>query len=94
MTEKQGAVEAAANAAATATKFSYTTYTSAGVSVVSWWASIDWMAVLGVVVAVATFILNLYYKRKENQRADEIHQLRKKQYEQTKERIKGDFDEK
>lgn len=61
---------------------------------VSWWASIDWMAVLGVVVAVAIFILNLYYKRKENQLAVEIHQLRKKQYEKTKERLKGDYDEK
>lgn len=84
MSEKQAAVEAAANAAATATKFTYTTYTSAGVSVFSWLYSVDWVAVLGASVAVATFLLNLYYKRKENQRADEIHKLTKQKFEQYK----------
>ncbi|ENX34886.1 hypothetical protein F889_01526 [Acinetobacter colistiniresistens] len=86
MSEKQGAVEAAASAAATATKFTYTTYTTAGVGVFSSWLySVDWVAVLGVSIALATFLLNLYYKRKENQRADEIHKLTKQKLEQPKE---------
>lgn len=86
------AVEAATNTiAATTSKVSYV---SAGASVAAYAASIDWAVWVSVFIGVITFFTTLYFKRREDKRAQEIHELRKKQYEQTKERLKGDIDDK
>ncbi|ENU24172.1 hypothetical protein F993_01488 [Acinetobacter proteolyticus] len=82
---------AASTAAATAPKVSYI---SAGASVAAYAASIDWAVWFSVFVGVISFFTTLYFKRREDKRAQEIHELRKKQYEQTRERLKGDFDDK
>ncbi len=70
------AVEAAAStAAATATKFSYG---SVGVSVAAYAASIDWALWVSVLIGVVTYFTTLYYKRRDEKRAQELHELRKK----------------
>ncbi|MFW1840916.1 lysis protein [Acinetobacter gyllenbergii] len=86
------AVEAATNTiAATAPKISYM---SAGASVAAYAASVDWAVWFSVFIGVISFFTTLYFKRRDDKRAQEIHELRKKQYEQTKQRIKGEFDDK
>jgi hypothetical protein len=86
------AVEAAAStAAATAPKISYM---SAGASVAAYAASVDWAVWFSVFIGVISFFTTLYFKRRDDRRAEEIHELRKKQYEQTKDRLKGDLDDK
>ncbi|PTV44520.1 lysis protein [Acinetobacter oleivorans] len=84
-------VEAAAStAAATATKFSYGYVVGGGlIGIVG---KIDWAVVISILIGVATYLTNLYFKRRDEKRADEIHELRKKQYEETKKRLKGDID--
>ena len=44
------------------------TYTGAGASVAAGVSGNDWMAILGLLVAIAGFAVNLYYKRKEDSR--------------------------
>lgn len=84
-------VEAAVStAAATATKFSYGYVVGGGlIGIVG---KIDWAVVISILIGVATYLANLYFKRRDEKRADEIHELRKKQYEETKKRLKGDID--
>ncbi len=86
-------VEAAAStAAATATKFTYG-YAIGG-SLVGVVGKIDWAVVFSILIGIATYLTNLYFKRRDEKRSEEIHELRKKQYEQAKLRIKEDKDEK
>jgi len=85
-------VEAAAStAAATATKFSYGYMVGGGL--IGIFGKIDWAVVISILIGVATYLTNLYFKRRDEKRADEIHKLRVEQYEQTKKRIQGDNDE-
>lgn len=85
-------VEAAAStAAATATKFSYGYMVGGGL--IGIFGKIDWAVVISILIGLATYLTNLYFKRRDEKRADEIHKLRVEQYEQTKKRIKGDNDE-
>ncbi|WP_332604833.1 lysis protein [Acinetobacter sp. ESBL14] len=69
-------------------------YMSAGTSVAAYAASVDWAVWFSVFIGVISFFTTLYFKRWDDKRAQEIHELRKKQYEQTKQRIKGEFDDK
>jgi len=86
------AVEAATNTiAAAAPKVSYA---SGVASVAAYAANIDWAVWFSVFIGVITFFMTLYFKRRDDRRAEEIHELRKKQYEQTKDRLKGDLDDK
>lgn len=86
-------VEAAAStAAATATKFTYG-YVVGG-SLIGVIGKIDWAVVFSILIGVATYLTNLYFKRRDEKRSEEIHELRKKQYKQAKQRIKEDKDEK
>lgn len=85
-------VEAAAStAAATATKFTYG-YVLGG-SLIGVIGKIDWAVVFSILIGIATFLTNLYFKKRDEKRKDEIHALQTKQYELTKERLKGDNDE-
>lgn len=84
------AVEAATNTIATAAP--KVSYASGVASVAAYAANIDWAVWFSVLLGVITFFTTLYFKRRDDKRAQEIHELRKKQYEQTKERIKGGCD--
>lgn len=87
------AVEVAAStAAATATKFTYG-YVVGG-SLIGVIGKIDWAIVFSILIGLATFLTNLYFKKRDEKRANEIHDLQKKQYEQTKKRLEGEIDEK
>lgn len=87
------AVEAATNTIAAAV-VPKVPYVSGVTSVAAYAANIDWAVWFSVFIGVITFFMTLYFKRRDDRRAEEIHELRKKQYEQTKERIKGDLDDK
>ncbi len=85
-------VEAAAStAAATATKFTYG-YVVGG-SLIGVIGKIDWAVVFSILIGVATYLTNLYFKSRDEKRKNEIHDLQTKQYELTKKRIQGDNDE-
>lgn len=85
-------VEAAAStAAATATKFTYG-YVLGG-SLIGVIGKIDWAVVFSILIGIATYLTNLYFKKRDEKRKDEIYALQTKQYELTKKRLKGDGDE-
>ena len=81
-------VEAAAStAAATATKFTYG-YVVGG-SLIGFIGKIDWAVVFSIFIGIATFLTNLYFKKRDEKRANEIHKLRIEQYERSEERRVG-----
>ena len=85
-------VEAAASTtAATATKFTYG-YVLGG-SLVGFVGKIDWAVVFSILIGIATYLTNLYFKKRDEKRKNEIHELQTKQYELTKKRLEGDNDE-
>lgn len=54
-----------ATATSVASKASVTTYVAAAFTTFSgWFTSLDWVSLTGLLVAVATFMANLFYKRK------------------------------
>ena len=76
--QKTAVVEVAASVSSAASK---TTYFGATSGFLAYLASIDVLAWLGISIALAGFIVNWYYKRLENKRADEIHELKVKQWQ-------------
>ena len=76
--QKTAVVEMAASVSSAATK---TTYAGAASGFLAYLASVDVLAWLGISIALAGFIVNWYYKRLENKRADEIHELKVKQWQ-------------
>ena len=69
--------------ASTATKV---TYTGAGMTISGWFLSSEFAVLMGVVIGVAGFIVNWYYRHKENlrQQAQDLrsqaeHELRMQQ---------------
>lgn len=78
-------------AAATATKFTYR-YVGGG-SLIGVIGKIDWAVVFLILIGIATFLTNLYFKKRDEKRKDEIHELQTKQYELTKKRLEGVNDE-
>ncbi len=86
-------VEAAAStAAATATKFTYG-YVLGG-SLIGVVGKIDWAVVFSILIGLATYFTNLYFKRCDEKRKNEIHEFQTKQYELTKKRLEGGTDDK
>ena len=71
MSESKGAVVDVVASAATKT-----TYTGAAGGFIAHLLSIDILAWFGIAVAVGGFAVNWYYKRLENKRAQELHELR------------------
>lgn len=67
-------------AAAVSSVASKTTYVGAGTGFFAWLLSIDVLPLLGFVLALAGFIVNLVFKYLENKRAQELHDLKKKGY--------------
>ncbi|MDO5686747.1 MAG: holin [Neisseria sp.] len=47
------------------------TYGGAGVSLFAWLVNADWAMLTGVLVGLVGLSVNIYYKRKENQRAEQ-----------------------
>ena len=72
----QDRTQTAIEVAETASK---TTYFGAFGGAVTWLMSIDWLPLLGLLIALAGFITNVYFKRIENKRAQEIHDLKIKE---------------
>lgn len=71
---------------------SKTTYTGAGMTISGWLLSSEFAVLIGIIIGVAGFIVNWYYRhkitnheiefrRQQNQREEEEHQLRMKQLE-------------
>ena len=67
-------------AAAVSSVASKTTYVGAGTGFFAWLLSIDVLPLLGFLLALAGFIVNLVFKYLENKRAQELHNLKKKEY--------------
>lgn len=76
--QKTAAMEMAATVSSAASK---TTYAGAASGFVAWLASVDVLAWMGIALALAGFVVNWYYKRLENKRADEIHKLKVEKWE-------------
>lgn len=76
--QKTAVMEMAATVSSAASK---TTYAGAASGFVAWLASVDVLAWMGIALALAGFVVNWYYKRLENKRAEEIHQLKVEQWE-------------
>lgn len=74
MSDSNTVVEVATTISSTASK---TTYAAAASSFLGWLISIDFIAFTGLFIAVAGFFVNIYYKRLEDRRAQEIHELTK-----------------
>ena len=75
-------------AATVSSAASKTTYAGAASGFVAWLASVDVLAWMGIALALAGFVVNWYYKRLENKRADEIHQLRLEELRKEKEQCR------
>jgi len=72
--------------AAIASTASKVTYTGAGMTISGWFLSSEFAVLMGVVIGVAGFIVNWYYRHKENlrqqaqdTRAQAEHELRMQQ---------------
>lgn len=74
MTDK---TQTAIQIAETASK---TTYLGGIGGSVAWLFNIDWLPWLGLLIAFFGFVVNLYFKRLENKRAEEIHRLKMQEY--------------
>lgn len=83
--QKAAVMEMAATVSSAASK---TTYAGAASGFVAWLASVDVLAWMGIALALAGFVVNWYYKRLENKRADEIHQLRMEELRKEKEQCR------
>lgn len=83
--QKTAVMEMAATVSSAASK---TTYAGAASGFLAYLASIDVLAWSGIALALAGFIVNWYYKRLENKRADEIHQLRMEELRKEKEQCR------
>lgn len=78
MSETSAAVETAASAIAG----KITTATGTGVTIVSWWAAVDWgfwigvaIGLIGLLISLCNAISNYRFQKKKDQRESEIHQL-------------------
>ncbi len=74
--EQQTAFDTAVAAAA-----SKATYGGAGASVVSWFLSSEFGILLGVLLGLGGFIVNWYYKHKQDRREEAEHARRMGMYE-------------
>lgn len=83
--QKTAVMEMAATVSSAASK---TTYAGAASGFLAYLASIDVLAWAGIALALAGFVVNWYYKRLENKRADEIHQLRMEELRKEKEQCR------
>ncbi|AOA58343.1 phage holin family protein [Acinetobacter larvae] len=88
MSENSSVVVDTASAAVTSLS-SKTAMVGGSVGFVAWFASLDWIAivsicvaVIGGVISVCNFFVNLKYQRQKNKREQEIHELTKRKLEE------------
>lgn len=67
-----------ATVASTATKV---TYTGAGMTISGWFLSSEFAVLMGVIIGVAGFIVNWYYRHKEDRRQQAEHERRMRGYD-------------
>lgn len=78
-------LETSVQAASQASNYaSNATYSGASVGIAGALGGIDWIAITGLVIAAGGFIVNVYYRYKENRRAEELHEMRKQQIQKEK----------
>ena len=82
----QRIIETASSVVSTSTK---TTMAGAGSGLLMWLANLDLLALIGLVIGIAGFLVSLcgffvnwYYKAKENQRAEELHRAELKKLQE------------
>lgn len=85
MSDSQTIIEASSVATSAAAK---TTVIGGAASVAGKFAGIDPVTAMGLMIGIGglvislfSFLINVYYKRQENKRADQIHQLKLKELE-------------
>lgn len=49
-----------------------------GTVILGWVSRVDWIAIIGVTVLVATFVANLIFRRREDRRQQEQHEANMK----------------
>ena len=54
------------------------TYTGAGASILGWIMSSEFGILVGIILGVAGFLINWYYKHKQDKREQELHDQRMK----------------
>lgn len=69
---------AEASAAAFGSKATFATYAGSGTTLAAFFMSIDWLAVIGVIIGVAGFIINTRYQKRRNKREEFESQARMK----------------
>ena len=57
------------------------TYTGAGMTISGWLLSSEFAVLMGIVIGVAGFLVNWYYKHKEDKRQQAEHERRMGLYE-------------
>jgi hypothetical protein len=62
--------------AAIAASASKATYTGAGMSVTGWLLSSEAAVLFGLILGIAGLLVNIYFKRREDQRQEREHQAR------------------
>ena len=55
------------------------TYTGAGMTISGWFLSSEFAVLAGIVLGVAGFTVNWYYKHKQDRREQAVHDLRMRQ---------------
>lgn len=65
---------------------SKTTYTAGAASAVGWVASIDWLSIVGALVAVVGLAVNIYFLVRKDRRETAIHKQRIAELQQRMER--------
>lgn len=71
-------VVSATSEAVTASKM--TLYAGGGASALAWYQTIDWLAIGGITLALAGFLMNFYFSFQKNRRESAEHKARMKQY--------------
>ena len=89
MTWKDSAAPASATAIADAS--SKITWSSAGVSVVGVLAQVNWVSAIACLVAIVGAVVNVYYRRIENLRQQEKHDLEMEQIRIENEKLKQEL---
>lgn len=72
--------------AALAAAGSKATYTGAGMTISGWFLSSEFAVLVGMMIGIGGFIVNWYYKHKQDRREHAEHLLRMQQHRQDKDR--------
>lgn len=92
--ESMDKLELANTASEAVTASKMTLYAGGATSAVAWWQTIDWLAVGGIFLAIAGFLMNFYFSYQKNRREQLEHELRMKGYSNKKEDLKYEFEAK